>query len=370
MKARILGWVVLVVCLALFVPAAHAQYRAGLQGTVVDPQGAIVSGANVTLLNLDTNFSQSVITTDAGVYTFSSLAPGHYSISVEKTGFTKKLLTDVTVAAEQIQSVNISLEVGQVAQTVTVTGNSTPPIDTETGEIAGSLTNKEIQQLPSFGRDPFQLLRLAPGVFGDSAHDNGGGSANLPGSAGPGGSSDTSSIFGTENQVQMQANGQRNTANSFQVDGVGVNSLDWGGAATITPNEESVKEVRITSNSYDAEYGRNSGAQVEVVSQSGTNSYHGSAFIKIDRPGLNAFQPYNGPSGPEADQRVSNQFNQIGGSIGGAIIKNKLFAFFSYETLRQDSTTPSNQWVETPQFLAEAASITGNVLGGHRGIPG
>src|SRR5580698_6380978 len=120
MKARILGWVVLVVCLALFVPAAHAQYRAGLQGTVVDPQGAIVSGANVTLLNLDTNFSQSVTTTDAGVYTFSSLAPGHYSISVEKTGFTKKLLTDVTVAAEQIQSVNISLEVGQVAQTVTV----------------------------------------------------------------------------------------------------------------------------------------------------------------------------------------------------------------------------------------------------------
>jgi len=114
---------------------------------------------------------------------------------------------------------------------------------------------------------------------------------------------------------------------------VSVNSLDWGGAATITPNEESIKEVRVTANSYDAQFGRTSGAQVEVVSQNGTNQYHGSLFLKIDRPGLNAFQRNFG-LGTAADQRATNRFNQYGGSVGGPIIKNRLFAFFSYETLK------------------------------------
>src|SRR6202011_3759835 len=145
------------------------------------------------------------------------------------------------------------------------------------------------------------------------AHGAGGDSANTPGSQGPGGPQGNASIFQTENQVQINANGQRNTANSYQIDGVEVNSLAWGGAAVITPNEESVKEVRVSSNYYSAENGRNSAAQVEVVSQNGTNQYHGSAFIKLDRPGLNAFQRYNGPGGPSADQRVTNRFNQLGG---------------------------------------------------------
>ena len=186
----------------------------------------------------------------------------------------------------------------------------------------------------------------------------------LPGSAGPGGTSASSSIFQTENQVQINANGQRNTTNSYQVDGVEVNSLAWGGAAVITPNQESVKEVRVTSNYYSAENGRNSGAQVEVVSQNGTNEYHGSAFIKLDRPGLNAFQRYNGPGGPTADQRVTNRFNQIGGSLGGPIIKNHLFAFFSYETLRNSTVNTNNTWAEAPQLLGQAAAgtIANNLL--------
>ena len=87
--------------------------------------------------------------------------------------------------------------------------------------------------------------------------------------------------------------------------------------------------MRITSNSYDAALGHGSGAQIEVVSKNGTNSYHGSFFFKIDRPGLNSVQNYNGPGGPGADQRVSNRFNQFGGSVGGPVIKNRLFAFFS-----------------------------------------
>ncbi len=353
-----------VVAFSMLAVSTFAQYRAGIQGTVLDSQGDSINAATVTLTNKETNRTQTVTTDASGVYNFLSLAPGHYSLVAKAAGFKQKTLADVTVSAEQIQSVNITLEVGDVTQSVTVNGDTTPPIDTETGQISGTLSSTEVQNLPSLGRDPFQLLRLAPGVFGDAAHTNSGNSQNTPGSAGPGGTSANSSIFSTENQVQINANGQRNTTNDYQIDGVEVNSLAWGGAAVITPNEESVKEVRVSSNYYSAENGRNSGAQVEVVSQNGTNEYHGSIFIKMDRPGLNAFQRYNGPGGPSADERVTNRFNQIGGSVGGPIVKNHLFVFFSYETLRNSTVNTNNTWAETPQFLGQAptGSIANKLL--------
>ena len=360
----------LILILSFCALPTYAQYRAGIQGVIVDPQGSVIVGATVTLTSKETSISKTATTDASGGYNFLSLAPGHYAITVEKTGFKKQSLEDVAVAAEQTQAVNIALEVGEVTQSVTVSAEVSPAIDTETGQISGTLSSDEVQNLPSLGRDPFQLLRLAPGVFGDSAHNNGGSSQNIPGSAGPGGPSAAASIFATENQVQAFANGQRNEANGFQVDGVSVNSLDWGGAATITPNEESVKEVKITANSYDAEYGRNSGAQVEVVSQNGTNNYHGSLFLKMDRPGLNSFQGYNGPSGPAADQRVNNRFNQFGGSVGGPIIHNKLFAFFSYETLRNKSVNTGTTWVETPQYLKAVGAESGFIAGSMLSFPG
>jgi Carboxypeptidase regulatory-like domain/TonB dependent receptor len=360
----LLAWAV------LFVAAAHAQYRAGISGVVTDPQGAVVTDAKVTVTAKDTGLSQEATTDQNGVYTVNRLAPGLYTIAVEKSGFQQKLVENVNILAEQVTSMNVTLEVGQVTQSVTVNGSDLPAIDTETGQISGTLSSNEVQNLPSMSRDPFQLLRLAPGVFGDSAHNNGGFSQNIPGSAGPGGPSAATSIFATENQVQAFANGQRNEANGFAVDGVSVNSLDWGGAATITPNEESVKEVKITANSYDAEYGRNSAAQVEVVSQSGTNQYHGSIFFKMDRPGLNSYQGYNGPSGPAADQRVPDRFNQIGGSVGGPIIHNKLFAFFSYETLRNNSVRTGTTWVETPQYLKAVGAESGFIAGSMLSFPG
>ena len=353
----------LFVCLTLLLSAAHAQYRAGIQGTILDPDGAAVGAATVTLTNKETNISKTATSDSSGIYNFLSLAPGHYVIAVEIAGFKKKTLDDVLVAAEQTQSVNITLELGYVTESITVRGETAPLMDTETGQISGTLSDQEVQNLPSFGRDPFQLLRLAPGVFGDGAHEAGGNSANTPGSQGPGGPTATSGIFQTENQVQINANGQRNTGNSFQVDGVSVNSLDWGGAAVITPNEESVKEVRVTANSYDAQFGRGAGAQIEVVSQSGTNQYHGSLFLKADRPGLDAFQRNFG-LGTGANQRATNRFNQYGGSVGGPIIKDRLFAFFSYETLRNNSVSTNNTWAETPQFLKEGAanSIANSLL--------
>ncbi len=354
---------VLLLVLAFCALPAYAQYRAGTQGVILDPQGAVIEGATVTLTNLETDKTIQVTSDANGVYNFLGLPPGHYRIEVEKAGFKKKMVDNLSIAGEQTQGMNLTLDVGGVSETVIVSGDDIPPLDTETGNISGTLNSQEIQNLPSFSRDPFQLLSLAPGVFGDGAHGAGGGPANTPGSQGPGGTSATSSIFQTENQVQINANGQRNTGNSFQVDGVSVNSLDFGGAAVITPNEESVKEVRVTANSYDAQFGRGSGAQVEVVSQNGTNQYHGSLFLKIDRPGLNAFQRNFG-LGTGADQRDTSRFNQYGGSVGGPIIRNRVFAFFSYETLRNNTVSTNNTWAETPQLLTQGApnSIASRLL--------
>jgi len=360
-----------VFCAVLFTGMAYAQYRAGIQGSVTDSQGAVVPDATVTLISQETNVSKQTTSSPSGTYTFNGLAPGAYRLIVEKAGFKKQVLENVRVAAEQMQGVDLQLDVGQVTESVTVTDVS-PIIDTESGQVAGTITSKQVQTLPTFGRDPFQLLQLAPGVFGDNARGAGGsGSSPMPGNAGPGGSSGTSSIFQTENQVQVSANGTRNISNSFQIDGVEVNSLAWGGAAVITPNEESVKEVKIIANNYSAENGRNSGAQVLVVSQNGTNAYHGSLFLKADRPGLNAYQRWNGPASTNPGtpqqrglQRDNDRFNQFGGSVGGPIIHNKLFGFFSYETLRNNSVNTTTAWYETPQVLqlAPAGSIAAKLL--------
>ena len=333
---------------------SFAQFRAGIQGTVTDAAGGLVAGAEVTLTSQETDFVRTVKTSEVGVYTILGLGPGKYTLSVEKPGFSKKVLNDVILSAEQTQSFNIQLQVGQVETTVTVDSAVGQVIDTETAMIGGTITNKQIQDLPSFGRDPYQLLRLAPGVFGDGAlSSGGGGTASLPGSN-IGGSSGANSIFQVENAPQIVANGSRNNANDIQIDGVGVNSTAWGGAAVITPNEESVKEVRVIANSYDAQYGRTSGAQILVVSQNGTNDIHGSAFFKWHRPGLDAYNRWDGIGTPSPVQRDDNRFNQYGGSIGGPIIKNKLFAFFSYETQRNNSSSLQTAWYETPQYLQSA----------------
>jgi hypothetical protein len=195
---------------------------------------------------------------------------------------------------------------------------------------------------------------LAPGALGDGSQSAGGaGSFSLPGNGGIGGSTATGSVFQVEKRAQTQANGVRTSGNSFQIDGSQVNSLAWGGGAVITPNQESVKEVQIQTSPYDATNGRNSGAQVLVVSKNGTNDFHGSAFFKFHRPGLNAYQRYNGPGSDV--QRDNNRFNQLGGSVGGPVWKNHVFFFFSYEELRNSGRSQATNWYETPAYDALVA---------------
>jgi len=151
------------VCLLLAVLGAHAQYRASIQGVVTDPDGAVISGATLTLTNLDTNQKLTATTNDNGIYNFNALPPNRYSLTVEAAGFKKKVLTNVSIIPEQSNALNIQLEIGQVTQSITVSGDSTPLIDTETASVNGVVSSNQIQHLPAFGRDVLKLAQLAPG---------------------------------------------------------------------------------------------------------------------------------------------------------------------------------------------------------------
>ncbi|HEX3321132.1 MAG TPA: TonB-dependent receptor [Terriglobales bacterium] len=351
-RTRVSSATLVLVCVVLLGSVAHAQYRGALQGTVTDAQDAVIPGAKVSLIDKETNRTLEATTDESGRYIFNGLAPRPYKMEVTKDGFKKKSLDDIKIIAEQSNALNVQLDVGQVSDTVNVT-DAAPLIDTATANISGTVTAENIQKLPSFGRDPFQLLQLAPGAFGDGARDAGGSTQNLPGTT-IGGSGNTTGIFAIENGGQITANGARTGENNYQIDGVGVTSVSWGGTSVITPNEDSIKEVKVVTNNYDAENGRYRGAQVKIISQNGSNQYHGSAFWKADREGLNAFQRYGGFG--KSPTRNTGRFNDFGGTVGGPIIKNKLFGFFSYETIRLSSPINSQGWYETSQFLSNAAA--------------
>lgn len=345
--------VLVVFGLLAFAGIAAAQNNATLQGTIMDPSGAAVPDATVTVLNQETGTIRQTTTTGTGFYQIAQLLPGQYTVTIEKAGFQKSETTNVTVLAEQIRGLDLTLKLGGATQTVTVNGANQALLQTEDANIAGTLTTQQVQRLPQFGRDVYELVRLQPGIFGEGARTGAGLSIGFPngpggngGSGGPGGSN--TAIFQTENQQSISANGQRITSNDYMVDGVSVNSLEWGGAAVITPSLESVQEVTVLSNDYNATDGRNSGAHIKIVTKNGTNTFHGSGFFQYETPGLNAFNKFNGLNAP--DVRVDNQFRQFGGNLGGPVIHDKLFFFFNYEGLRSNNTSFQNEWVDTPQL--------------------
>ncbi|HTQ61772.1 MAG TPA: TonB-dependent receptor [Candidatus Solibacter sp.] len=260
---------------------------------------------------------------------------------------------------------NVQLELGAVTESVTVSGNSMPLIDTETANLSGTVTSNQIQHLPSFGRDVLKLAQLTPGSFADGSQGGGGGNGyNLPGTqTGGGQSGGADGIFKTENGAQVIASGQQTENNGISIDGISTTSAVWGGSTVVTPSEDSVESVKVISNSYDAEDGRFSGAQIQITSKSGTNNFHGSLFLTTHQPNLNAYQRSNGEG--NSVTRDNNKFEQFGGSVGGPIWKNKIFFFFNYETVREPfSNLQGNGWYDTPAFdaLAPAGSIAAQYL--------
>ena len=209
-------------------PAADAvgQYSASIQGTVTDESGSLVAGAKVLVSNDETHVRQQVMTSKEGFYNVSALPPGSYTVRVEFTGFAPVVYNNVQINAEITSGLNITLHPAKEQQQIVVTAQSSS-LQTENGVLSATINSQEVQDLPQYGRDPYELLRLTPGVLGDSSRAANGNSNVLPNTAGPGGSA--YSIFQTENMVQISSAGQRISDNNFLLDGVSANSLTWGG---------------------------------------------------------------------------------------------------------------------------------------------
>ena len=388
MKKRSFGFPAVAVLVAVWLcltATAVAQFRTSIQGVVTDSTGAVIPGATLTLKNLSTNETQTRTSSDDGVYNFNALPADHFQLTVEKTGFQKKVLDQLQLNAEQANGINIQLDAGAVSTTVTVNGSTVAAMDTETANTSRTITDNEVQHIPVYERDATSLIRLVPGVLADGAQTAGGGGFQSPGtqtgasSGGGGNLGHSSSIFATENGASANANGGQFDANGYTVDGISTESAVWGGSTVITPSEDSIGNIQILTNAYDAENGRFTGAMTEITSKSGTNNLHGSFFIQITRPGLNAYQPWNGPQSvvafdPTTGAKLSpddrgllrdeDRYNQWGGSIGGPIWKNKIFAFFAYEGQSQTIPATSTQWFPTAAFagLAPSGSISSTYL--------
>ncbi len=367
------------------VTPAFAQFRTSIQGVVTDPEGAVIPGATLTLKNLSTNETVVRTSDSAGVFNFNALPPDHFSLTVDRAGFQKQVLDNLQLIPEQPNALNVKMALGVESTTVTVNASLAPALDTQTADTGASITDNQIQHMPVYQRDVTQLIQLAPGVLATGAQSAGGGGYQAPGtqtgasSGGGGNLGHSSSIFATENGASANANGGQFETNGYSIDGISTVSAVWGGSTVVTPSEDSVSNVKIVTNAYDAENGRFSGALTEITSKSGTNQLHGSFLVQIARPGLNAYQRWNGPQSVQSTNPVTgaklsptargllrdtDRYNQWGGSIGGPIWKNRVFAFFAYEGQSQTIQATSNQWFPTSQLtaLAPANSISSTFL--------
>jgi hypothetical protein len=364
----ITGWAAGIFLFHLLAVPANAQFRTSIQGTVQDPQGAVIPGATLTLTDEGTNATVVRTSNEEGVFNFNALPADKFTLVVEKTGFEKKVLKNLQLIPEQPNAMNVQMVVGALTETVSVSSTSESAMDTETANSGRTITEEEIQHMPTFQRDATALIRLTPGTLSDGAQSAGGGGFAAPGTqsgashGGGGNMGSSSSIFATENGASANTNGGQFQNNGFTVDGVSTVSAVWGGATIITPSEDSIANVRVVTNAYDAENGRFAGAMTEITSKGGTNQIHGSFFSQIVRPGLNAYQrwsPDSNVAGTPAQRgllRDEDRYNQFGGSIGGPIWKNKIFAFFNYEGQNLNSPSTGTGWYVTPALTALAPS--------------
>jgi len=293
-------------------------FRGTILGTVTDSSGAAVPGATIAIKNVDTGLSRTVITTDGGDYSAPELPIGNYSVTAEKSGFKQGVVTGVRVEVSSERRVDFTLQPGEVAEKVEVVGEALPLVESTSNTLGGIVESKVVTSLPVNGRDYQKLIFLVPGVTGspDQITDS-------PGAYG---------IF--------SVNGARGRANNFLLDGTDMNdgyrndpaineAGVFGTPATILP-VEAIAELHVASN-FEAEYGRSAGGVVNVVTKSGTNQFHGSAFEYFRNTALNARNYFN-DSGIQQNPFHANQF---GGSLGGPIVKDKTFFFIDYEGMRE-----------------------------------
>ncbi|MCU1314115.1 MAG: Cna domain protein [Acidobacteriaceae bacterium] len=318
---------------------------ADITGTVTDNTGAILPNAKVTLTNLGTKEVRTATTTSAGDYTFTQLGPGSYSIQVSQAGFKSFVIPSISVSASDRAREDAKLEVGDAAQTVEVTGQAAA-LQTDSSVLTTVVTQKATEDLPLNGRNYVNLAQLAPGA--NEGPPNGLSSGGRP--------DDRRQTSG------ISINGQSDTINDWMIDGLDNNERIIG-TTGIRPSIEAIREVNIQSNTYTAEVGRTAGGVINVITKSGSNNFHGSAYEFFRNDVLNAYPFQFGAHNPKPKLRQ----NQFGGSIGGPIIHNKTFFFADYEGLRQiQGSNPTVSQVPTlDQYNAiQSGNVAALVNGG------
>ena len=261
--ARLSAWATFASVL-LFAASAHAQYSSNVQGFVMDPSGANVAGASVTLQNVDTGVQTTTKTTDAGNYRFWSVQPGNYVVSSATAGF-KKAEVKFTLSTGQTQGIDLHLSVAAINSEVTVTTEAAA-LDVDENRIEATLSATAVRDLPSANRNLWDVLAVTPGVVGTGTRG--------PGEA-PGGGADN---FGTQTP-QLSANGRSYTGNIVMVDGMNVTSPIQNGNIILAPVPDAVQEASLQANSWDAENSLGSSILIQVTTKSGTNQYHGTGSL-------------------------------------------------------------------------------------------
>ena len=335
-----LGRIVLWISLAIFILASNVWGGVGgsVSGTVTDATGAVVPDAAVSAINADSGVRTSLTTNGKGFYSFSNLPVGRYNVAIEKAGFKPYQRTDIGIDANSAVTVDAVLSVGQSSDVVSVVENQLQ-VETTSTQVGEVISSARMTEVPLNGRSFTDLLSLQPGVVpvtsitSDTVQDVGASAVSPSGDLNPG---------------TVSINGQREFANSFIVNGSDVEE-DVNMGAAVIPNLDSIDEFRIITNNFDAEYGEFSGGQINVITKSGSNSFHGNAFEFLRNTNLDARNYFS-------SERGVFRRNQFGGTFGGPIRKTKLFFFGDYQGTR------STQGIDTPRIAVPSAQDqTGNL---------
>jgi len=309
-----------------------AEVTGTIQGTVLDASGAAVANATVTLRNMDTGLVRTVKTNSTGAYEFLSVPVGeNYAVQVEAPGFQKTSETGIKLDVNQKFRADFALKVGSIQETVSVNA-AAAQVDTSSTQLGDVITDKKMTNMPLNGRSYIDLMGLQAGVVpvaSDAAVND-------------------RPVSGNGNSGQMSVNGQRESANSFLVNGGDVEESVNNGAS-IVPTLDSIQEFRLLTSSFNAEYGRFSGAIVNVVTKSGTNDYHGSVYEFLRNEDFDS-RGYFDPTRGELKR------NQFGGTMGMPIIKNKLFFFGDYQGTREVAGV--SQYTFVPSVLERGGDFT------------
>jgi len=316
--------VVLFILICGLLPAMAQQITGSINGTVKDEQGAVVAGATVKATNAETGLQRSAMTDPNGLYNIQHLPIGKYELTADASGFKKYVQQNVQVTVDQALTVNMTLAIGAESQTITVT-EAPVLVNTTTAELGRTVLPSEIIELPLVNRNAYTELSLTPGVQSNSAssQSNSNGSPNF--------------VIGVPS-TQVVVNGGMDggvPSVSYYLDG-GINMTGLRNYGNPVPNPDALQEFRVETNNFAAQYGRMSGAVVSVVTRSGTNTWHGSLFEFVRNTDLNSYT-WNAPKDPISLEPLKMPYhrNQFGGTVGGPIMRDKAFFFFSYGGLRQ-----------------------------------